>query len=921
MSDGKVIIDTELDDKGAEKGISNLSKTLGGLGKVGSVALKGTAVAIGAATTAVGGLVAASTKAYSSYEQLVGGVNTLFGAGDKSLEEYAQSVGKTTDEVKSKYDSLITAQSTVMDNASKAYDRAGLSMNQYMEQITGFSASLVQSLEGDTEKAAEYGNRAIIDMSDNANKMGTGIEMIQNAYQGFAKQNYTMLDNLKLGYGGTKTEMERLVKDASQMTDIQNKLNVSVDEGDLSFGNIVNAISVMQDSLGIAGTTAKEASTTIEGSANAMKASWENLVTGMGNEDANLEELITQFVDSVTTFAGNITPVIEQSLLGVSQLIEGLLPAIQEMIPSLIQDVLPELLEAGVRIVTSLAQGIIDSLPTLVPVALTIVNQLLDSIIPLLPLLIQVGLQVIVQLAQGIAEALPNLIPTLVDVMLEIVDILIDNVDLLVDASIAIMVGLAEGLIKALPKLITKVPQILEKLLIAFTTNAPKLVKAAVEMINILAKGLIESLPSLIKQIPQLLLLITEAVIGAAGTIAKAGYYIITGLWQGIKDNLSWLLDKVKSIGKSIVDTVKGSLGIHSPSKVMKDEVGNNIDLGIAEGISDNEKAVTNSVDNLGKKVLKTFKSVMSADAFKEQGKDLVNKLTDGINSKISKFKDSISDIEKTYQSAIDDIKKKQEELSSSLKGLGGDLYTKDESGKVVLSNINEQTAQVVKFGQNLNALKGRISEDLMNEILGMNAEEALQFTDALLQLGAEELQAYNDSYTAKLKASNDIAKAWYKDDLKTLEDEYTSKVNKKFKKLVNSVSKAGSDALKGFLKPFKDNKKVDSALNDFCNNVVKQIKSKFKIHSPSRVFMEIGEMNALGLAEGFVKTDPMKEISDNIDAGMKNIDTSLNNEMAVNSVIDYDKLAQANAEALQNANLGVTVNGRQFGRVVREVI
>ena len=182
MSDGKVIIDTELDSRGAEKGISNLSKNLGGLGKIGSVALKGTAVAIGATTTAVGGLVAASTKAYSSYEQLVGGVSTLFGAGDKSLEEYAQSVGKTTDEVKDKYDSLITAQSSVMDNASKAYDKAGLSMNQYMEQITGFSASLVQTLEGDTEKAAEYGNRAIIDMADNANKMGTGIEMIQNAY-------------------------------------------------------------------------------------------------------------------------------------------------------------------------------------------------------------------------------------------------------------------------------------------------------------------------------------------------------------------------------------------------------------------------------------------------------------------------------------------------------------------------------------------------------------------------------------------------------------------------------------------------------------------------------------------------------------------------------------------------------------------
>ena len=221
MSDGKVIIDTELDSKGAEKGISNLSKSLGGIGKVGSVALKGTAVAIGAATTAIGGLVVASTKAYASYEQLVGGVDTLFKDASGQDQKYA----------------------------ADAYKTAQLSSNQYMEQITGFSASLIQSLDGDTKKAAEYGNRAIIDMSDNANKMGTSIEMIQNAYQGFAKQNYTMLDNLKLGYGGTKTEMERLISDASQMTDIQKKLGVTVDESSLSFGNIVNAISVMQESL------------------------------------------------------------------------------------------------------------------------------------------------------------------------------------------------------------------------------------------------------------------------------------------------------------------------------------------------------------------------------------------------------------------------------------------------------------------------------------------------------------------------------------------------------------------------------------------------------------------------------------------------------------------------------------------------
>ena len=293
-----------VDDQASDK-ISDLSSKLSnGL----KTAAKIGAAAVGVAATGIAALTKSAVENYAEYEQLVGGVETLFKDSAGVVQEYA----------------------------ANAYKTAGLSANEYMETVTSFSASLLQSLGEDTELTAEYADRAVTDMSDNANKMGTSMEMIQNAYQGFAKQNYTMLDNLKLGYGGTKTEMERLISDASQMTDIQNKLNVSVNEGDLSFSNIVNAISVMQDSLGIAGTTATEASTTIEGSANAMKASWQNLVTGMGSDNANLDELITQFVNSATTFASNLTPVIEQSLLGVSQLIEGLLPVIQEMIPSFI---------------------------------------------------------------------------------------------------------------------------------------------------------------------------------------------------------------------------------------------------------------------------------------------------------------------------------------------------------------------------------------------------------------------------------------------------------------------------------------------------------------------------------------------------------------------------------------------------------
>ena len=317
----------------------------------------GTAVTVGmaAAGTAVVGLVTKSTQLYANYEQLVGGVETLFGAGGQTLEEYAASVGKSVQDASAEYDKLMRAQNKVLENSKKAFKTAGLSQNAYMETVTSFSASLLQSLGGDTEKAAEVANRAIIDMSDNANKMGTSMEMIQNAYNGFAKQNYTMLDNLKLGYGGTKTEMERLIKDASKMTDIQKKLGITIDANSMSFGNIVNAISVMQESMGIAGTTSKEAASTISGSIGMMKGSWENLITGMADENANFDALVNDFVDSLVAVADNLAPRIGVALNGVGALVEKLAPVILQKLPGLIEQILPGIMASAADLLARLA--------------------------------------------------------------------------------------------------------------------------------------------------------------------------------------------------------------------------------------------------------------------------------------------------------------------------------------------------------------------------------------------------------------------------------------------------------------------------------------------------------------------------------------------------------------------------------------
>ena len=308
-----------VDDQASSK-IDNLAgKVTETFGKAASVAAKGVAAGVAAVTAATGAITKSSLDAYGAYEQNVGGIQKLFGNMGKSLDEYAELTGNAVDAVAEKWGVLEQSQNMVLQNAANAYKNAGMSANQYMEQVTGFSAALITSLGNDTVAAANYAEMAMVDMSDNANTFGTDMESIQWAHQGFAKQNYTMLDNLKLGYGGTKEEMQRLISDASKMTDVQKKLGVTVDESSLSFDNIVAAIHVMQESMQIGGTTAREAATTIEGSVNMMKAAWENWLTGLGDSDADMAQLTDNLVESFETAAENVVPrvaIILGTLLG-----------------------------------------------------------------------------------------------------------------------------------------------------------------------------------------------------------------------------------------------------------------------------------------------------------------------------------------------------------------------------------------------------------------------------------------------------------------------------------------------------------------------------------------------------------------------------------------------------------------------------
>ena len=353
--------------KDATNSASKMSSVMKGIGSSAIKVGKGLAVAGAAAATAVTALVSKSVGAFADYEQLTGGVETLFGAGGRSVEEYAQSVGKSVSDIQGKYDSLMSAQNVVLENANKAYMTAGMSANEYMDTVTGFSASLISSLGGDTNKAADYANSALVDMSDNANKMGTDMESIKNAYQGFAKQNYTMLDNLKLGYGGTQEEMKRLLSDAEKLTG--QRYDIS------SFADITQAIHAIQTQMDITGTTAKEASTTISGSWGSLKAAFQNVLVGLTTGGDMFDQSLDALVDSAKTFGQNVIPAITGALSGVGSLIESLAPVIVAELPSMVSDILPHLVSATKSLVT----GLISQLPALGKAVLDAIPSIFDG--------------------------------------------------------------------------------------------------------------------------------------------------------------------------------------------------------------------------------------------------------------------------------------------------------------------------------------------------------------------------------------------------------------------------------------------------------------------------------------------------------------------------------------------------------------
>lgn len=598
MSDvGAVKYKVELDDSGLDNEVSKTESKLSS--KFGSAA-KGIAAGVGkaaigavaAGTTAVIGLVKTASDAYGDFQQLSGGIETLFG----------------------------DSADAVMQNAEKAFKTAGMSMNDYMETSIQSAAALINSLDGDQAEAARLMDMSITDMADNVNKMGTDMEAVQNAYRGFSRGNFSMLDNLALGFSGTKAGMQELLDQAQKISGVEYDIS--------SYSDIVEAIHVVQEEMGITGTTAQEASDTLQGSLSQMQAAWTNLTAGLANPDADIGQLIGDMVDSAKTFLGNLIPVISQALEGIALAVAELAPVVAEELPELFEKTLPVLLEAGVECIKALAEGIIKSIPTLMPTITKLVLDLVKMLIEMLPDIIEAGLQVILALAMGIAEALPDLIPTIVDVVLTIVEALIDNVDLLIDASIALIIGLAEGLINALPKLIEKAPVIVEKLIQAVIRNAPKIGLAAIQLILELVKGILANLPKIVEAGWNIISSVIKGIGDTLTMLPEYGKQVINKIWDGIKslDPVQWgkdmiqsfidgIMGMISSVGDAVgrvADTVKSFLGFSEPEKgplsnfhtFPKDMV----DL-YAQGIEDNAYKVADAAEGLAGDIAMGFNS------------------------------------------------------------------------------------------------------------------------------------------------------------------------------------------------------------------------------------------------------------------------------------------------------------------------
>lgn len=1027
--DGSLKFDTKIDESGFNAGVS----------KISSAAKKGLAITAGAVAgvgAALGAMTKQSLDSVSKLEQNVGGVETLFKKSSK----------------------------TVIANANKAYKTAGMSANEYMQNVTSFSASLLQSCAKNTDKAAKVADMAMIDMSDNANKMGTNMVDIQNAYQGFAKQNYTMLDNLKLGYGGTKTEMERLLADASKISGVKYDIN--------NLADVYNAIHIIQKELGITGTTSKEAATTIEGSMNSAKAAYDNFLNGSGSAE-ELADSIAVMMENIGKNLGEIIPRLAATIPELfSTLWDDMKSEMQqgvqvgaEMITSILLGItegIPDFLSVGGQVIMSLAGSISSASPQLITAAGTAILALGSGIMQALPQMISYGVQIITQIGNAISQAAPELIPKAIETLAQFALGLISALPQLITVGIKMITSLAQGLINSIPLLIEYVPQIINSFCVAIDTGLLQLIAAGVKIIANLVIGIVQAIPQLIAALPQIVLAIYNvfmhinllsaganiiktlasglkssggSVISAAQNIVKfiwnqlvktdwvnLGKMLIQKLVSGIRgmggsagsvarsigqkifttiSNVNWLslgktvisklisgllsllgrmgsaakslgtkavsafkginwgsvgsnivkgiiggvgamagslLSKMQGLASSALKAAKKALGIKSPSRVFKKEVGKHIVTGIIAGIDTEQKNLKKTMESLCNTAVSSAKNASKKGNFEDIGKTFTDGLSSAIDTQVSKattsgknlinkeiksgknkdtdqYDKKIKDLNKKIKKAkkekkstkslekqLKQVRDKKKAVADTYSQLGKSMITAysnavKQQGQQIISQAEKEIEELsaayqekynsliqqrsdmisklrstgslydldgdleaIKNYQNrIKALKGKIPDTLMQQILGMDVASANDYMEYLQSLDPDKYQDYINKWNEIYNGSESFGNDFFQSDLNNLENTYETELTGRLNDLSKKINQIGQNTMKGFISGMKSQTKgMTKAVNSMCDQLIKSMRKKLKINSPSRVARDkVGKYMPLGLAAAFTKYMP----------------------------------------------------------------
>lgn len=791
-------LDNDQFNKGLDKSESMISKFGNGVNKVFSTVAKVGAAGLAASFAAVSAVIGKSIKEYADYEQLWGGVQKLYGTAGKSIEEYAQSVGKSVDQVRGEYSNLETAQNLMLQQANEAYKTSGLSANKYMEQATSFSAALINSLGGDTVAAAKQTDVAMRAMSDNINTFGGDIQNVQNAFQGFAKQNYTMLDNLKLGYGGTKGEMERLIADANEYAaSIGQASNLSID----SFSDIVTAIDLVQQKQGIAGTTAREAATTISGSIGMLKGAWENLLAGLANKDADITKLVSNVVESMQAVITNIAPVFETAANGLLQLIDNVIPLLTSKLPAAVNQFLPKLVQVAANLFVGLAKALpalVTSLISMIPV---IFKSIKKALIDASPQLIESGKLIVDGFKEFFSgDAVTDFAEMVAEIYEKVGEFIQEGLPTVIEYGGMILNTLIQGMATVIPSVLILAVDIINGLITGISQQLPNIMTAAGNIISGLIEGLLQAIPRILTAAVEIVTNLVQGIINALPNLLDAGIQIVNSLTQGINSVLPQIPAIIVNLVQNIINIIMSTDWVSLGIKVIQF---------IASGVQSTFALIPTLFTTIFELVVQLITQIN----WLELGSFIIRTIASGIQALASALWSLVTSI---FNNAVSIV------TSIDWLGLG---------------------MKVIRFIANgVQALFTAIPS-----LLGQIANMAVSAVTSIdwLGLGTKVITFIVNGVKALINALPDALKSIAKNAFNAVKNiDWLGLGKAIINGIVNGIKAVGD--------------KIKDTLTGLAKGALDKAKSLLGINSPSRVFRdEVGKMIGLGMIEGINATVP----------------------------------------------------------------